>query len=150
MKANTHWRLVLALIASTLWGQQALAQMPPATGTAPHYFSVPNYANSPLPKVGKGQINYGRGEQGHGLREEQPSHNGNSQGLPQFRASANTNPARISSWRNSSKFRLRRCQGAFASRSRRSCCHKKVLDTCTSRRRRRAYVGHGCSSGNTS
>src|SRR5512140_853844 len=51
MKANTHWHVVLALIASTFWGQQALAQMPPATGTAPHYFSVANYANSQLPTV---------------------------------------------------------------------------------------------------
>ena len=31
-------------------GQQAFAQMPPP-GAAPHYFSVPNYANSPLPVV---------------------------------------------------------------------------------------------------
>ena len=37
-------------LGAAVGGQQALAQMPPP-GSAPHYFSVPNYANSPLPVV---------------------------------------------------------------------------------------------------
>ena len=55
MKTNIHYRVALALIASAIGSQQALAQMAMPTmappGSAPHYFSVGNYANSPLPTV---------------------------------------------------------------------------------------------------
>ncbi len=54
------------------------------------------------------------------------------------RAAARTTIAAIRSWISSSQLKRSRCQGAFASTSRMSCCHRNVEPTGMSRRRRRS------------
>src|SRR5512147_1426099 len=51
------------------------------------------------------------------------------------RAKAKTTAERINSCKSSSRFRLIRCHGEFAWRSRSSICHKRVEEISTSRRR---------------